>query len=116
MALTRHTTNAGTTGSTSMGFDIIPLVSDFSVERSDPHLPCHMMPPHSRNRAFFGRSKVLQSIRSTLWPPAEVEVGPGSNETTLRTFALCGPGGIGKTQVATEFVYTSKDQYDAIFW
>jgi CO dehydrogenase nickel-insertion accessory protein CooC1 len=31
-------------------------------------------------------------------------------------FALCGPGGIGKTQVATEFVHTAKNRYDAIFW
>lgn len=38
------------------------------------------------------------------------------DEMRVRTFALCGPGGIGKTQVATEFVYLSKDHYDAIFW
>jgi NB-ARC domain len=114
--LTPNATNAGTIGSSSMSFDIIPLVSDFSVERNDPHLPCHMMPPHSRNRAFFGRTEVLKSIRTTLWPQSHGPADSGSNETTLRTFALCGPGGIGKTQVATEFVHTSKDKYDAIFW
>lgn len=98
-----------------MGFDIIPLVSDCSAERGDPHLPCHIMPPHSRNRAFFGRSEILQSIRATLWPKQEDEVLPDS-DPNLSMFALCGPGGIGKTQVATEFVHTAKNRYDAIFW
>lgn len=98
-----------------MGFDIIPLVSDFSAERGDPHLPCHIMPPHSRNRAFFGRSEILQSIRATLWPKQEHEVLADSDPNPS-IFALCGPGGIGKTQVATEFVHTAKNCYDAIFW
>ena len=33
----------------------------------------------------------------------------------LRTFAICGPGGMGKTQIAMEFVYRHKD-FDAILW
>lgn len=32
------------------------------------------------------------------------------------TFAICGPGGMGKTQIATEFIYLHKDRFDAIFW
>jgi hypothetical protein len=73
------------------------------------------MPPHSRNRAFFGWSEILESIRATLWPKQEDEVLPDS-DPNLSMFALCGPGGIGKTQVATEFVHTAKHRYDAIFW
>lgn len=34
----------------------------------------------------------------------------------LRTFVLCGPGGIGKTQIANEYVWNRKDDYEAIFW
>lgn len=38
------------------------------------------------------------------------------DEVKLKTFAICGPGGIGKTQVANEFATTHKDIYEAIFW
>ena len=34
----------------------------------------------------------------------------------LRTFVLYGPGGIGKSQIANEYMWTRKDEYDAIFW
>lgn len=112
----QQSTNNTTFGSTSLSFEIIPLVTDFSTEKNDPYLPCHILPPQGRNRAFFGRSGVLQSIREKLLPQPEGEVGPESNDPNLSMFALCGPGGIGKTQVATEFVHTSKDHYEAIFW
>jgi hypothetical protein len=112
-----------TGGSTSLGFDIIPLVSDFSVERNDPSLPCYINPPHPRNRAFFGRTEVLREIRERLLPKGgdkkddiEIDNDGYEIEPTPSMFALCGPGGIGKTQIATEFAYTSKDSFDAIFW
>ncbi|KAF1810425.1 hypothetical protein P152DRAFT_491441 [Eremomyces bilateralis CBS 781.70] len=38
------------------------------------------------------------------------------NGEKLRTFALFGPGGIGKSQVAGEFVCRYFEKYDAIFW
>lgn len=34
----------------------------------------------------------------------------------LRMFALCGPGGMGKSQVAAEFVYRSHELFDDIIW
>ena len=34
----------------------------------------------------------------------------------LRTFVLQGPGGIGKSQIANEYMWARKDEYDAIFW
>jgi hypothetical protein len=73
------------------------------------------MPPHSRNRAFFGRTEVLQSLRERLLPK-KIHEDDNSDEPNLSMFALCGSGGIGKTQVATEFFYTCKDCFDAIFW
>jgi NB-ARC domain len=106
-----------TFGSSSFGFDIIPLVSDFSVERNDPLLPCRIMPPYPRNRAFFGRSEVLDLIKERLLTRVDEGDGDdGDDGPNLHMFAICGPGGIGKTQVATEFVHRFKDSYDAIFW
>ncbi|KAL9042200.1 MAG: hypothetical protein Q9214_003856, partial [Letrouitia sp. 1 TL-2023] len=66
---------------------------------------------------FFGRSDVLREISGTFFSSSEVEDNledEGANEA--KTFAICGPGGIGKTQIATEFAYSHKDQFDAIFW
>ena len=41
---------------------------------------------------------------------------PEQKSNEVKTFAICGPGGIGKTQSAVEFVFTHKDRYDAVFW
>jgi hypothetical protein len=116
IASAKQTTQVATFGSSSLGFDIIPLVSNFSVERDDPSLPCYIMPPHSRNRAFFGRSEILKAIGERLLPNDESSGDDWGEDPNLSMFAICGPGGIGKTQVATEFVYASKGCYDAIFW
>lgn len=34
----------------------------------------------------------------------------------LRSFALCGLGGTGKTQIAVEYVYSRRDKFQAVFW
>lgn len=39
-----------------------------------------------------------------------------ANDSRLQTCLLYGLGGIGKTQIAVEFVYRYKLDYDRIFW
>lgn len=39
-----------------------------------------------------------------------------ASDTTLRQFALCGFGGIGKTEIAREFSRRHKASFDAVFW
>lgn len=34
----------------------------------------------------------------------------------VRSFALCGMGGLGKTEIAVEYMHTRKAKFDAIFW
>ncbi|KAF2114038.1 hypothetical protein BDV96DRAFT_688292 [Lophiotrema nucula] len=61
----------------------------------------------SRNPDFFGRREVLERLDEHLLP---------SKTKGLRTFALCGMGGIGKSQIATEFAISRKGHFDAVFW
>lgn len=65
--------------------------------------------PHQRNAFFAGRDHLLHSIHALLQPQ--------DNTTTLtRSLALHGLGGIGKTQVALEYVYRYASAYTTILW
>lgn len=72
-----------------------------------------MFKSYTRDPDFLGRGDVLQQIKEVLAPPTDHSEQTG--QSTLRTFALCGAGGLGKTQIAVEFAYANKDVYDAIF-
>jgi len=63
--------------------------------------------PHSRNHRFFGRSKILESMRKLLLP---------CQGQKQQRFALSGPGGSGKTQIALEYTYEQLDNYKAVIW
>lgn len=109
-------TKGATAGSSDGGFEIIPQISDILPGRQGTRLPCHILPV-SRNKGFFGRVDALQEIFNTFFPMQQVKLDPPEQEPNeVKTFAICGPGGVGKTQTAIEFVFTHKDRYDAIFW
>lgn len=111
-----QTTQQATAGSSeSNAFEIIPSVSNFSSSRKDPRLPCHIV-PFSRNRDFYGRSDVLQAIDQVFFQPSSDSVDAFGPRNSLRAYAICGPGGIGKTQTAIEYVSSRKDRFDAILW
>lgn len=77
-------------------------------------LPCYLI-PFGRNKAFFGRTKELEAIEKALCPQSSS--GRLEEEyALLKTFAICGPGGMGKSQLAIEFVNRNKTLFDAIFY
>ena len=109
-------TKGATVGSSDAGFEIIPQTSDILSGRQGARLPCHIL-PISRNKGFFGRVDVLREMSGHFFPlTQDEEDSPEQGPNEVKTFAICGPGGIGKTQCAIEFVFTHKDRYDAVFW
>ena len=62
--------------------------------------------PNRRNSGFIGRVCLLESLKR------EIEEG----NTTLNVIVLYGTGGMGKTQLALEYVYQSYKGYMSVFW
>ncbi|MGW7297257.1 FxSxx-COOH system tetratricopeptide repeat protein [Streptomyces sp. NPDC054829] len=62
------------------------------------------VPP--RNAAFTGREQLLDQLRESL------SYGP----TAVLPHALHGMGGVGKSQLAVEYVYRFGPEYDLVWW
>ena len=62
--------------------------------------------PYRRNTFFTGRAQALASLHDNFCQ------GKGAN----RTQALSGLGGMGKTQIAIEYVYRYHSDYEVILW
>ncbi|KAF9242219.1 hypothetical protein DTO006G1_6440 [Penicillium roqueforti] len=57
---------------------------------------------------FYGRDDILCQIDEALF------VQPSAR--SLRSFALYGMGGVGKTQIALKYANASREKFDNIFW
>jgi len=63
---------------------------------------------YQRNPYFLGRTKLLQVLRENLCA--------SQSGTYNHRVALYGLGGVGKTQVAVEYVFQYRGKYHSIFW
>jgi hypothetical protein len=61
-----------------------------------------------KNSHFIGRTDLLETLRNKLCDEKPQEFN--------HRVALFGMGGVGKTQVAIEYVVRYKDNYNAVFW
>ena len=62
--------------------------------------------PYRRNTFFTGRAHVLTFLHDTFH----------SGKVVDRTQAISGLGGVGKTQIALEYVYRYHSEYEVILW
>lgn len=66
--------------------------------------------PFSRNISFHGRGEYLDEIHK------ELNSSQNGLDSMLKFVALCGLGGTGKTQLALEYFYKFRSNYEACFW
>jgi hypothetical protein len=76
------------------------------------NLPCFALADKSRNHNFVGRGDILNSMDTYLLPH---EISP-ADMTSIRSFAICGTSGIGKTELAVEYAHSRRHQFGAVFW
>ncbi len=62
--------------------------------------------PHIRNTHFTGREDILSELRAALT----------SREPAAWKQAVTGMGGVGKTQIALEYIYRHMAEYQIIWW
>lgn len=70
--------------------------------------------PYNDNERFRGREELLSEIAQALDP--RPESASAEDAVRLRSFAITGHGGMGKSQAAAKYVHRRKQTFDAIFW
>jgi hypothetical protein len=97
----------------SLSSPLFTATSDVILGTRKAQLPCYKLPQDSQNSDFVGREADLSLITSAL---LSGESAPPEASYGLRYFALCGMGGIGKTELAVQFALSQRDAFDAVFW
>ena len=87
-------------------------VSQVEVMEPVAKLPCFMVGSQTENQETFDRSDVVELIDKVLLP------GPGESRSNdhLRSFVIHGFAGVGKTEVALQYAFTRRPNYDAVFF
>ena len=67
------------------------------------------MRPHQPNPNYVGRVDVREKLQQVL-------VRKDADVHGQRTYALCGLGGVGKTQAALDFVFEYMNDFQAVLW
>jgi hypothetical protein len=103
------------TGGTSLGsIEIVSGIEEDMSSFHNPTLPCFSLGTRWRLDSFQGRDSVLDSIDEFLLPSVESQDADGFGK--LRSFAICGLGGMGKSEIAVEYAFSRSNHFEAIFW
>jgi len=86
-------------------------------------LPLRHTKAIARNPEFFSQESYLHQIdehfESVAAPSPLGDDSPKPDSSDAKapaSFILCGMGGIGKTELAIEYVLSRQDKFDAVFW
>ena len=88
--------------------DSLPRLSITESRQRMAKLPCFMVENRLFNNNFIGRQDVLQKLDQLLLP----NMGLAHSMHVV----MWGLAGMGKSEIAIRYVFTRKDDYDAIFW
>ena len=114
-----NTPSASTGCSLQFQYELVPSFNNSELSKPKLSVPCFSVGSQTRKDPFFGREDVLRSIDKSLLPeslPSPINEGSFYSSGNLKTFALCGAGGIGNTELASEYIFSRKDRNSAIFW
>lgn len=108
---------------TSLGLRALTIVSFrpkiVAVTASQSHLegatPAIWGNVPQRNKNFTGRDDILSALREER-SSSVTAVLPLGTQGTVLPHALQGMGGVGKTQVAIEYAYRYRGEYDLVWW
>ena len=88
--------------------DMFRKISSLNPKKDEsPHTPCCVLPV-ARNGRFFGREKTLTEI--------DRHLEPSKHSGGLKSIAIHGLGGVGKTQIALEYAYRQQTELDTVLW
>jgi predicted ATP-dependent serine protease len=89
--------------------EIISIMQSQKVVDSNKSeaIPCFHV-PLALNERFIKRNEIVESIGTIL--------DPTDTAGSLKSLAIYGTGGVGKTQIALQYVHKARRKFDAVLW
>jgi hypothetical protein len=89
--------------------EVLDLMGALKETRhSEDGTKSHHYIPSELSPRFWGREDILNAIQQAL--------APEEKRNCLKTFALYGMGGVGKTQIALQYANRNREYYRVIIW
>ncbi|KAK0715397.1 P-loop containing nucleoside triphosphate hydrolase protein [Lasiosphaeris hirsuta] len=92
----------------------LTALSELSSGQRSLAAPYSMLKPSDRNPQFYARQDIMCLMDEALLPKGRLD--QGTSLSAGREFAICGLGGVGKTELAREYAFSRQDRFDAVFW